>query len=624
MKRILRAINLLQVASLIFFVGLESGAVSEALGQHITKPKPKSFLIEGEFVVLFPDELLENLIAIKELFSSTEDVMKIQRKFWLGKDPGKMVLPSIDKPSGLSNKNLLDLQKILPFIPTPDENKALAFQAQSLTNLRDIIDNTDFKKFNLKSQPEILNSILGTVVFKTDKGETEKTLKDALIGAINAKSKPTIGGVKNFTKGMNKIIVEQNVRLVLHSHRQSPPNDAFWLTDNQTQITDADGLVQPISKLWGLEKIGMVKAWEKLEEQGILNWSQREAGKIIVAIIDSGLMVKHPDLEKNIWVNPKNSGNNLNGYMNDTHGVNILALPKYQSSMAHCARDQTEGDLVDENGHGTQIAGEIAAEGNNDDVSRGGNTEALQALGVVGNGLVKLMGVKIFCPEISGPIEINGPPREFGTYDHAIEAIDYASKMGAHVVNISWSVPPNLHKAEILKKHIRRVENDVTFVVAAGSPPGGGSVNIDDETNKIYPQGFGSEPDIVNVIVVTATTMEDKLKVGSNFGPNTVDNGSPGDSIFTTGFHFGSGEATVKQADGTSFAAPFVAGCVALIQAVRQAKEKDLLPPQKIREILMETGDPSPDLRNRVKKNSQGKETRLNCDNALAEVIAIS
>lgn len=192
MKRILRAINLLQVASLIFFVGLESGAVSEALGQHITKPKPKSFLIE-EFVVLFPDELLENLIAIKELFSSTEDVMKIQRKFWLGKDPGKMVLPSIDKPSGLSNKNLLDLQKILPFIPTPDENKALAFQAQSLTNLRDIIDNTDFKKFNLKSQPEILNSILGTVVFKTDKGETEKTLKDALIGAINAKSKPTIG-----------------------------------------------------------------------------------------------------------------------------------------------------------------------------------------------------------------------------------------------------------------------------------------------------------------------------------------------------------------------------------------------------------------------------------------------
>lgn len=137
---------------------------------------------------------------------------------------------------------------------------------------------------------------------------------------------------------------------------------------------------------------------------------------IIVAILDEGVMYKHPDLEANMWCNPgesvqgaKTDGDG-NGYEGDLHGYNFVTE----------SGDITWTDAND-TGHGTHVAGTIAAVNNN---GRG-------VCGVAGGDGTPNSGVKIMsCQIFSGQNSV--------TLAGEARAIKYAADNGAVILQCSW------------------------------------------------------------------------------------------------------------------------------------------------------------------------------------------
>ena len=137
---------------------------------------------------------------------------------------------------------------------------------------------------------------------------------------------------------------------------------------------------------------------------------------IIVAILDEGVMYTHPDLAANMWCNPgesvqgaKTDGDG-NGYEGDLHGYNFVTE----------SGDITWTDAND-TGHGTHVAGTIAAVNNND---RG-------VCGIAGGDGTPNSGVKIMsCQVFSGQNSV--------TLAGEARAIKYAADNGAVILQCSW------------------------------------------------------------------------------------------------------------------------------------------------------------------------------------------
>ena len=242
----------------------------------------------------------------------------------------------------------------------------------------------------------------------------------------------------------------------------------------------------------------------------------RGTGRTIVAVIDSGIDYRHPDLVANMWRNPGEiAGNGRdddgNGYVDDVYGADTAS---------------NDGDPLDGYGHGTHVAGIVGASGNN-------------GLGVSGVAwTTKLMAVKF--------IDDAG----VGYTSGAIRAIDYAVSSGAKIINASWGGGP--YNA-LLDAAIGRAEAAGVLVVTAA---GNGGSNTD--TSPFYPAGYVTGHG--NVVTVAATTRSDGLASFSNYGRSTVTLAAPGESIYST---LPNGAYGTKS--GTSMATPFVAGAAAVL-----------------------------------------------------------
>jgi RHS repeat-associated protein len=225
----------------------------------------------------------------------------------------------------------------------------------------------------------------------------------------------------------------------------------------------------------------------------------------IIAVIDSGIDFTHPDLVNNEWTNA------VPGVEGDLHGWDYL----------------TNSNVIrDEQGHGTSIAGIIAAQGNN----------GIGISGVMWHA--SLMSLRVLDSTGSGDVA------------DAIEAIDYAVAHRAQVINLSWGTTGN---SAALKDAIERaIRRGVVVVCSAGND------GQDIGTAPYYPASFDSR----DLISVAATDNRDQLATWSNFGTN-VTVAAPGTEILTTQMGGGYGKVS-----GTSASAPLVSGVVGLMKSV--------------------------------------------------------
>ena len=261
--------------------------------------------------------------------------------------------------------------------------------------------------------------------------------------------------------------------------------------------------------LWGMDQIGGPDAWDLLTPSDVL-----------VAVIDTGVDYDHEDLAANMWVNPGETpgdgiDNDFNGFVDDVHGWDFY---------------DNDPDPMDEEGHGTHVAGTIGAVGNN-------------ATGVAG----ACWGVEIMAVRFLGT---GG-----GTTVDAIEAVEYATLNGAKILNNSWG---GGGYSRALYEMIAVSDGFGALFVAAAGNGGADGIGDDNDAVPFYPASYANP----NIISVAASTAGDALAGFSNFGAESVDLAAPGVSILST---YPGDSYTSMQ--GTSMAAPHVAGACALLWA---------------------------------------------------------
>lgn len=344
------------------------------------------------------------------------------------------------------------------------------------------------------------------------------------------------GDLKTLVQNPNVISVQPDCY-----YKPSPSEIKNRLAD-QKIISMMTTLVTPndprLSDLWGLEKIGAQEGWT------------RTLGRpeIIVSINDSGLDFDHEELRANLWTNSKEiPGNNIdddgNGCVDDIHGCNNFEK----------IGNTQPGALG--YGHGTHVAGTVAAAFNN-------------GKGVVGVAPgVRLMDSQAF--PFSGGIGGNN------TRSTMVKSIYYSVQNGARVINCSWSAQNTPTDIEI-EAFKYAYDKGVTVIVAAG--------NEGHDVDGYMPMSLPT------VIPVAATDRGDGLAEFSNFGSlislaapggkgSDPVSGLPIDGIWSSyPTHLGG----YKEMVGTSMAAPHVTGLVALMLSLNPK-----LTPTEIKQFLV-------------------------------------
>ena len=255
----------------------------------------------------------------------------------------------------------------------------------------------------------------------------------------------------------------------------------------------------PESLQWGVDRI-----------DADLAWATSTAAGVKVAILDTGIDLDHPDL-----------GANVKG------GINTINPRKKPD---------------DDNGHGSHVAGVVAAVRGN-------------GIGVIGVGPnASLYAVKVLGASGSGYAS------------DVIEGLDWCIQNGIKVVNMSFGASSD--NQSIHDAVIRAYNAGIIMVAAAGnSGPGSDTVS--------YPARYNE------VIAVAATDSNDAVAPWSSRGPE-VDIAAPGVNIYST--YKNAGYATMS---GTSMAAPHVTGAIAL-----KLQVNPLLSPDATRSLVMGTAEP--------------------------------
>ena len=402
--------------------------------------------------------------------------------------------------------------------------KDMALRKGSAKNMGDI-----FSKYKIKKMEPMYK---GLVNWKKKNGKTEKEYYNNIQKNFQKRSKRSKKGVSADTNLSNTYIIEADVS----SQAEYDKLLASLKKDSRFEYAEADMVLttsmvpddpyfssseswgQPFDDLYGVKVTSSWEAWETATGDGVT-----------VAVVDTGIDNAHLDIANNMWTNTKEIANNgidddNNGYIDDIWGWDFV---------------NSDNSPVDDNGHGTHVAGTIAATGNN-------------GIGIVGVAPgAKVMAVKGCDKKGNGNSVILS------------NAIVYAAENGADIINCSFG---GLGYSQTLEDAVNKAINlGAVVVVAAG--------NKNDDVSKYSPAS------IKGAITVAATDISDKKADFSNWGSG-IDVAAPGVDILSLGAKAitapvgkVSNEYTV--ASGTSMAAPHVSGIAALILSNQRELSND-------------------------------------------------
>ncbi len=386
------------------------------------------------------------------------------------------------------------------------------------------------------------------------KGTTPKTIVNTFPEGLKKYIKDTtvINGFTFVTIGYPKHL-EGTIQGLINSIPGVISSETNWC-DTIQEITDPLYLgkgawKQKYDNQWAIKRVGFTNdknsAWEK---------AGKNLSDVIVAVIDTGLDWNHLDLDwDNIWINKdeipdNNKDDDNNGFVDDIIGWNFYGR---------------NNKPWDHNGHGTIVAGIIAAAQNN-------------GTGIAGiNPKAKIMVLKA--------INNFGHARK----SYLSRAIIYAADNGADIINMSVG---GKHLSIMEKEAVKyAVSKGVLIVIAAGN-----------YGTDIKEFGLANHPD---VITVASTDFKDKRAAFSNCGKQ-VDIAAPGmdvlslrarytdamrdipDVKYVNGANYVGKDKRYYRASGTSFSAPIVAGTASLIYS----KHPDWSMKQ-IRQVLLQSAD---------------------------------
>lgn len=251
---------------------------------------------------------------------------------------------------------------------------------------------------------------------------------------------------------------------------------------------------------WGVPQINAPAAWDVVTG----------TTDVVVAVVDAGLDTSHPDLAGQLWTNPGEiAGNSVdddnNGYVDDIYGWNLV---------------DNNADLSDNTGHGTQVAGVIAAATDNGE----------GVAGVCWNCQVMIVKVT--------------QPGGIANYSDIAAGVVYAAQKGAEVINLSLGGQSD---SATLRAAIAAASQTTVVVGGAGN---------DQSSVPFYPAAYDDY-----VLATAGTTIGDTRASTSNYG-TWVDVSAPGEVITTTFSGGGYGPSS-----GTSMAAAFASGLAGLLRS---------------------------------------------------------
>jgi len=311
------------------------------------------------------------------------------------------------------------------------------------------------------------------------------------------------------------------------------------------------------SDQWSLENTGQSKGKVDADIDILAAWSVTTGSPgVTIAVLDTGVAFSHPDLSSSVWLNSgevpgNNADDDGNGYVDDIRGWDAV---------------DNDADPSDTHGHGTFVSTTAVAPRN-----------GVGMAGVAPDSVVM-------------PIRVCGS--EGCPHSAILTGLEYAIDNGADVINLSFG---GYGKSTAMEKAVRDAVAAGIVVVAAA-----GNHGLDTDTYPFYPASYN----IDGLISVGASDHNDALASFSNYGAKSVDLVAPGQSVIggTLSNSWGTGS-------GTSFAAPKVAGVVALIKAA-----KPTFDPVQVANLLSGSVDVLSNLSGKVASGG-----RLNAGSAVAK-----
>lgn len=315
---------------------------------------------------------------------------------------------------------------------------------------------------------------------------------------------------------------------------QNDPEVIYAEPDRVLRLADTIPNDPLFPQQWALRNTGQTSGTPAADIHAAAAWDITTGStSAVIAIVDTGLDMAHPEFAGRLWTNPGEVPGNgidddLNGFIDDVHGWNFF---------------NNSNDPSPTQPHGTKVAGLAAASGNN-------------AVGIAGITWASPV-MALTCFDSTG----NGPESAI------VDAVVYAIDNGAKVVNASWGDTIYSHLLEDMAIYAR--DHGVLICAAAGN------FNYDADAHPFYPACLPYD----SIISIGGTDHTDGFVY--NYAVANVDVVAPALSLLSTdpggGYSFGS---------GTSYAAPHVVGVAALVAGLTPG-----LPPRQLKHRLMGTVD---------------------------------